>query len=216
VIAHSQGDGSVCVDVCRRPASTISRKRIFGTRFKSQRRLPSDRSVRRGFRARCTVRTSTVCRNEITEGLPLWPNRDPIGEKAGINLYAIAANDPLSKVDVDGRLCLCRSLKFWWRDGAPIFAWDVMDIGEDVEQRNGVNPGTGRVRHCVAACLLKRHFGGILGWNMRDAWDYFHEDPTSEDSRRDMQAEDVGEGFACSADETCEAACLRHFGRNPR
>ncbi len=39
-------------------------------------------------------------------GTGRWPNRDPIGELGGKNLYGFAFNDPLSKADPDGRLVL--------------------------------------------------------------------------------------------------------------
>ena len=32
-----------------------------------------------------------------------WPNRDPIGERGGLNLYAFVDNTPINQVDVDGR-----------------------------------------------------------------------------------------------------------------
>ena len=31
-----------------------------------------------------------------------WPNRDPIGEDAGVNLYGYAANNPIIDIDTDG------------------------------------------------------------------------------------------------------------------
>ncbi len=36
--------------------------------------------------------------------LQRWVNRDPISENGGINLYAVVANDPVNRVDRDGRL----------------------------------------------------------------------------------------------------------------
>src|SRR5208282_6021924 len=34
--------------------------------------------------------------------LQRWPNRDPIGERGGLNLYGFANNNPLSKIDLLG------------------------------------------------------------------------------------------------------------------
>tara|TARA_B100001971_G_C18156859_1_gene519056 strand:- start:468 stop:1202 length:735 start_codon:yes stop_codon:yes gene_type:complete len=31
-----------------------------------------------------------------------WPNRDPIGERGGINLYGMVGNDPISQIDLNG------------------------------------------------------------------------------------------------------------------
>jgi hypothetical protein len=39
--------------------------------------------------------------------LQRWPNRDPFGEKGGINLYSFVANDPLAYWDLFG-LDSCR------------------------------------------------------------------------------------------------------------
>jgi len=34
----------------------------------------------------------------------LWPNRDPIGERGGLNLYDMVGNDPINGVDRSGRV----------------------------------------------------------------------------------------------------------------
>jgi RHS repeat-associated protein len=39
-------------------------------------------------------------------GTGRWGGRDPLGEKAGVNLYGFVANVPLHQVDVLGRLCI--------------------------------------------------------------------------------------------------------------
>jgi len=41
-----------------------------------------------------------------------WPSRDPIEERGGVNLYAIAANDTINYVDIDGR-SYTASTSFW-------------------------------------------------------------------------------------------------------
>ena len=35
-------------------------------------------------------------------GRPFWPNRDPIGERGGLNLYGMVGNDPVTDFDVLG------------------------------------------------------------------------------------------------------------------
>ena len=40
---------------------------------------------------------------KTVSGIPYWPSRDPIGERGGINLYAILSNNCLSRVDLLGR-----------------------------------------------------------------------------------------------------------------
>jgi len=37
-----------------------------------------------------------------------WPNRDPIGETGGLNLYGMVNNNPVNKWDYLG-LCDCRN-----------------------------------------------------------------------------------------------------------
>jgi RHS repeat-associated protein len=209
------GNGNVVALIDAQTGNALARFRYdpFGNDLESS----NHRSIRNPFRF------STKYQDEETGFLYYgyryyqprvgrWSSRDPIGEEGGPSLFGFVYNDPLSKFDIDGRICICKSLKFWLRDGAPLSVWDTMTIGEQVEQRNGVDVGTGRVRHCVAACLLKRHFYTIY----RHLWDYFYEDPANEDSQRDMQAEDIGEGFACTVNDTCEAACVGYFGQNPQ
>lgn len=36
-------------------------------------------------------------------GMGRWPNRDPIGEQGGLNMYGFVGNDPIGVVDTDGR-----------------------------------------------------------------------------------------------------------------
>ncbi|MSU36443.1 MAG: hypothetical protein EXS36_15370 [Pedosphaera sp.] len=40
---------------------------------------------------------------ETASGRPIWPNRDPIGEGDGPNLYAFVRNRPMNYGDIDGR-----------------------------------------------------------------------------------------------------------------
>jgi len=39
-----------------------------------------------------------------------WPSRDPVGERGGINLYVLAYNSPLGRIDVLGLSSDCESL----------------------------------------------------------------------------------------------------------
>jgi len=70
---------------CARPSGRLSRRRRVRSMFTP------------GLRG---------CGYSTASGRAKWPNRDPIGELGGKNLYGFAFNDPLSKADPDGRLVL--------------------------------------------------------------------------------------------------------------
>jgi hypothetical protein len=40
-----------------------------------------------------------------------WPNRDPLEEEGGANVYAILNNDAINKIDEMGLTCACKCLK---------------------------------------------------------------------------------------------------------
>jgi uncharacterized protein RhaS with RHS repeats len=42
---------------------------------------------------------SRACAYKSASGLGNWPNRDPIGERGGLNLYGFTHNNPISKID---------------------------------------------------------------------------------------------------------------------
>jgi hypothetical protein len=46
---------------------------------------------------------SRVCAYKTASGLDKWPNRDPLGEPGGLNLYGFVANNPLNLIDTDGK-----------------------------------------------------------------------------------------------------------------
>jgi hypothetical protein len=64
----------------------------------------SDRSAPRSRRDRCVIGSSTLCCYGTGERHPVWPNRDPLGEKGGRNLFCFAANDPIAKHDPLGKV----------------------------------------------------------------------------------------------------------------
>jgi uncharacterized protein RhaS with RHS repeats len=49
-----------------------------------------------------TATGSNGCDYENAPGLQRWPNRDPLQERGGINLYGFVRNNPISNLDRDG------------------------------------------------------------------------------------------------------------------
>jgi len=45
--------------------------------------------------------------------IPIWPNRDPIAERGGVNLYGFLDNDSITKVDCLGLYDFIFVLKNW-------------------------------------------------------------------------------------------------------
>jgi hypothetical protein len=52
--------------------------------------------------SRIGTKEKTSYSYETASGRPVWPNRDPIGEWGGLNLYAIVGNDLVNRWDVLG------------------------------------------------------------------------------------------------------------------
>ena len=72
------------------------------TRVGGSRGCPSGRSSRRRLRSHGIA---TGCRRygyKTVLGRSSWPNRDPIGEKGGANLYRFVGNSPSGFVDIFG------------------------------------------------------------------------------------------------------------------
>ena len=74
---------------------TISPK----TRVGVFRRHASGRLSSRGRDRSMFTPGSRVCAYKTASGLGKWLNRDPIGERGGLNLYAYVANNPISNID---------------------------------------------------------------------------------------------------------------------
>jgi hypothetical protein len=45
---------------------------------------------------------SRACAYKTASGLGNWPNRDPIGERGGMNLYGFVGNQPVDEIDIFG------------------------------------------------------------------------------------------------------------------
>ncbi len=199
VIVRSQSGGLVGVDVCRPPNPSISRECMFGARFKSQRRLPSGRSVRRSRRDHRGAGGSRTCRYGSVEGLPVWPNRDPIGEEAGLNLYAFVQNGPTVDIDPHGQSIIGFILlgRAAWLGACGVWA-----ASKGVE----AFPGDDKKQHCMISCLHNRCSGlgtplftlagGVL-------WELIHGQYEGDD----ILADAYGTAASYNIFRSCQALC---------
>jgi hypothetical protein len=90
----------VADDLC--PATTTTS--LLRTRVGGFRRRRSGRKSRRARVRSMFTPGSRVCAYKTAPGRREWPNRDPIGEDGGKNLYRSVRNAPVSLGDVDGRI----------------------------------------------------------------------------------------------------------------
>jgi len=69
------------------------------TRVGGSRCRPSGRLSRRGRCRSMFTPGLRGCGYKTVSGRHEWPNRDPIGERGGLNLYGYVGNNPISRVD---------------------------------------------------------------------------------------------------------------------
>jgi hypothetical protein len=81
--------------ILHRGASSSSRK----TRARGVRRHSSGRKLRRGRFRSINTPGLRACGYKTAPGRSNWPNRDPIAEKGGRNLYGFVDNRPLTRID---------------------------------------------------------------------------------------------------------------------
>jgi RHS repeat-associated protein len=133
-----------------------------------------------------------------------WLSRDPIAERGGINLYGYVGNDPINKIDSKG-------LSAWnpihWiqavQDGlADVNTWNTQDRVDD--------PG-GHYQHCITSCKLARKYGETIAKTL-GSWK--EDNPCSEDTKKDMEANNVGLTAAVDKGSDCESSCKKLL-RNP-
>ena len=79
------------------PARPPSKNRVGGSPRSSALRAPKTRSqLPESHRVLRPAATTTA------SGRPVWPNRDPIGERGGVNLLGFVRNDSLNRIDFLG------------------------------------------------------------------------------------------------------------------
>lgn len=88
-----------------------------------------------------------------------WLSRDPLEdaeEVQGTNLYSYVANQPLARVDPDGRKWIG-----WGPLGAPSF--QSVSVQSPYPEGGRCPAVEGWYRHCVNTCLLRRRIGRLNG-----------------------------------------------------
>ncbi len=117
-----------------------------------------------------------------------WPNRDPIGERGGLNVYAFCRNNPVSVVDphgkigivpivvggaiiIGGAICIdaiaCYSHMNDIRNQATDRANETMrqldpNYDEDENGPNHEGSTADALRHCIGACMANQHPGACI------------------------------------------------------
>jgi hypothetical protein len=74
------------------------------TRVRGFSGCPSGRLSHRGRLRPISTPGFGPCAYKTASGRPKWPNRDPLGEKGGINLYRFVRNEPISNIDPNGHI----------------------------------------------------------------------------------------------------------------
>jgi hypothetical protein len=175
-------------------------------------------------------------------GAQRWINRDPIGERGGINLYSFVRNDPLSKRDRWGHSlvpagagpigvavgigvglgwCIDRVACNAWRNLSLATAEAQADANApdgSTHQGPGAAPGSDAdlLTHCIAACDLARQPGPCGGPD--GALDALQRRETGNDlgTQIDRLNNEAGVGIGVSAQyagQACTAACLDALNR---
>ena len=194
---------------------------------------PSGRSSRR---RRTAHGTATGCRLRAARtvlGRSEWPNRDPIGEKGGLNLYAFAGNAPVVLFDGLGRsigdladaflrgakcvvgLWPCRKMiqdQLW-----AVNDWANSNFGAPGHWHS--NPGSvpDMLTHCVGACEVAKRESvclstgidarGYLQWRELKGVIWPEETPQDIDSEIDILNNGVGFQVADERQD-CKTGCL--------
>jgi hypothetical protein len=96
--AHAELPFGASTIPCRSAPSSSRKTRAMGVR-----QHPSGRKLRRRQFRSINTPGLRGCRYKTAPGRSNWPNRDPLEENGGNNLYGFVHNDPFSNIDIDGR-----------------------------------------------------------------------------------------------------------------
>jgi len=96
-----------------------------------------------------------------------WVNRDPIGEKGGMNLYKFADNSPTSNYDAWGFSCSDEAAEAF-HNCMNCGADTLHEIGQAISRARdailgGCRGGLGMTIICISAAILLRNLAAIAG-----------------------------------------------------
>jgi hypothetical protein len=74
---------------------------------------PSGRLCRRSHFQSINTPGWRGCGYKVAPGRRRWPNKDPIGERGGINLYEFVGNDSIDNIDPFGLCCDSEKVPIW-------------------------------------------------------------------------------------------------------
>jgi RHS repeat-associated protein len=152
-----------------------------------------------------------------------WPNRDPIEERSGINLYGFVHNNPVNVVDADGRVAVILKIGI----GAGIVvcidaalcagrvSGQLWEAYHEVRNKTGRNPGQAgtpedALKHCVASCNLAKSPRWCLSASIALWVTNQHEDEKTPDSRMDVlnnrAGNQIGRGNPADCFQACQSA----------
>ena len=90
-----------------------------------------------------------------------WLNRDPLGERGGINLYRFAEADPISLHDADGRILGSHYPGRKYPEGPFDCGIRIKnEVWRDFGVNRPANDPSARKAHCIAHCRITRECPG--------------------------------------------------------
>ena len=102
-----------------------------------------------------------TCQAYYNPGTGRWPNRDPLGELGGLNLYGFLSNDPTADVDSDGRSPVIIG-------GAIIAVVAACAYPQYKAAFKRFEDSSDKFKHCWVSCRISKSCGAqvsdLAGW----------------------------------------------------
>ena len=146
-------------------------------------------------------------------GVQRWINRDPIGERGGLNLYKFTANSPVNDLDPQGLSLTDENTNRSDKPGLGCAPLCNLAVGANTRLQmimNRINyndpwSGGNAFQHCVNACRASKLCGAAAA---KRFWDD-REDPQAADGRMDLENNRVG--YAVASQASCWEVCMKSW-----